>query len=181
MSSEDLEMYHIVGKMLREIREERGFTLEEAANHLCVTPKSLQRYERGERKIKMGYIKALCNFYNINLDSFMQEARASFVGDIDEVFQKDNPVSYYQPNLTAEYNFFLSDWEKVIIDKYRLADDSVKTLILYLLGLKDFKPVNEPPFKTCPDLDGIEVQIPQTSTELEQKYPPVDSSVKKTG
>ena len=52
MSDSDLELYGIVGKMFREIRERKELSLETVAEYLKIAPKSLQRYECGERKIK---------------------------------------------------------------------------------------------------------------------------------
>ncbi len=51
MTESDLELYGIVGKMFREIRESNGHTLEYVSNFLGIAPKSLQRYECGERKM----------------------------------------------------------------------------------------------------------------------------------
>lgn len=78
MSESELELYGIVGKMFREIRERKGYSLEAGADHLGIAPKSLQRYECGERKIKIGTIKSLCEFYNIDYDSFIKEAKSRF-------------------------------------------------------------------------------------------------------
>lgn len=64
--------------MLREIRESKGYSLELGAEHLAIAPKSLQRYECGERKIKIGTIKSLCDFYGIDYDSFIQKAKKRF-------------------------------------------------------------------------------------------------------
>lgn len=82
MSETDLELYSIVGKMLREVRENKGYSLEAGADYLSIAPKSLQRYECGERKIKIGTIKSLCTFYGIDYDNFIKEAKSRFTGNI---------------------------------------------------------------------------------------------------
>lgn len=79
MSESDLELYGIVGKMLREVREEKGYSLESGAGHLSIAPKSLQRYECGERKIKIDTIKNLCEFYNIDYYEFISKAKERFM------------------------------------------------------------------------------------------------------
>lgn len=84
MNESDLELYGIVGRMLREIRESNGLPLEAGATYLNIAPKSLQRYECGERKIKARTIKELCNFYNISYDSFITEAKFRFGKNINE-------------------------------------------------------------------------------------------------
>lgn len=83
MSESELELYGVVGKMFREIREDRGYSLELGADYLGIAPKSLQRYECGERKIKIGTIKSLCEFYNIDYDSFIKEAKSRFTKNSD--------------------------------------------------------------------------------------------------
>lgn len=83
MNESDLELYGIVGKMFREIREDKGDTLEYVSNYLGIAPKSLQRYECGERKIKIETISSFCSFYNIDCSKFMKEAKMRFVSDYE--------------------------------------------------------------------------------------------------
>lgn len=78
MSDQELEMYGIVGEMLRSVREEKGYSLSEPAACLGIAPKTLQRYECGERKIKVETLKQLCNFYVLDYDNFLREARQKF-------------------------------------------------------------------------------------------------------
>ncbi|MCM1046266.1 MAG: helix-turn-helix domain-containing protein [Candidatus Gastranaerophilales bacterium] len=91
MNDSDLELYGIVGRMFREIREERNFSLEFVAAYLQIAPKSLQRYECGERKIKVGTIKSLCTFYQIKYDDFIKEAKLRFGKNLysHDSFQKE--------------------------------------------------------------------------------------------
>lgn len=115
MSETELELYSIVGKMLREIREDKGYSLELGAEHLGIAPKSLQRYECGERKIKMGTIVSLCEFYGINYDAFIKEAKTRFTGEepVDE--------SYYfneEARELAEFMFKNPEY-KVLFDASR--------------------------------------------------------------
>ena len=82
MNDSELELYGIVGRMFREIREEKGLSLSAVSEYLQIAPISLQRYECGERKIKMGTIKELCNFYKIDYDKFIIKAKLRFGKDI---------------------------------------------------------------------------------------------------
>ncbi len=134
MDSHDLELYSLVGKMLRDIRLDHGYTLEYVAEHLPITTKTLQRYERGERKIKMNIISLLCDFYKIDFDTFILDAKSRFTGDLsplNNTFSIDN----YKPDNSGEFNFHLSRLEQVIIDKYRLADDITKQMIYKILDI----------------------------------------------
>lgn len=100
MNESDLELYGIVGKMFREIRESKDLSLEAGAEYLNIAPKSLQRYERGERKIKIGTIKELCKFYKINYDEFIMEAKLRFGTNVYNSNVKKNGypkiIQYYE-------------------------------------------------------------------------------------
>lgn len=100
MSESDLELYEIVGRMLREIREDKGLSLEIVAGYLKIAPKSLQRYECGERKIKMGTIKDLCNFYKISYDNFIVDAKLRFGKNI----YAPNECKEVAPKIVQYYN-----------------------------------------------------------------------------
>ncbi len=82
MNDSELELYGIVGRMFREIREENELSLTAVSEYLQIAPISLQRYECGERKIKMGTIKKLCVFYKIEYDDFIKEAKLRFSKNI---------------------------------------------------------------------------------------------------
>lgn len=100
MSDSDLELYGIVGRMFREIRESKDLSLETVAEYLQIAPKSLQRYECGERKIKIGTIKQLCVFYKIEYDDFIREAKLRFGKNIykNESPKEESPkiMQYYE-------------------------------------------------------------------------------------
>lgn len=86
MSEYELEMYGIVGSMLRDIRLSKSITLDEASGHINVTSKTLQRYELGERKIKIGTIKDLLKYYNYSYDEFMKTAKQRFSNSSEEEY-----------------------------------------------------------------------------------------------
>lgn len=101
MNDSELELYGIVGRMFREIREEKDLSLTAVSEYLQIAPISLQRYECGERKIKMGTIKKLCAFYNIEYDGFIKEAKIRFSKNIfmDTPTEKESSpkiMQYYE-------------------------------------------------------------------------------------
>lgn len=81
MSDYEKELYSIIGNMLRELRQEKDYTLEFVADKLEIAPKTLQRYECGERKIKVGTITELCDIYGVDYSEFMREAKIKHLGD----------------------------------------------------------------------------------------------------
>ncbi len=127
MDKSDLELYGIVGKMFREIRENKGYTLEYVSNYLNVATKTLQRYELGERDIKIQIIKMLCEFYNIDCSSFMKDAKMRF-------------VSEYKSE--TKQSFILSDLEKEIIRKFRQLDTGQRDMFLSMLKIEEKRESN---------------------------------------
>lgn len=81
MSDYEKELYCIIGDMLRELRQKHDYTLEYVAEMLNVAPKTLQRYECGERKIKVGTITDLCEIYRVDYSEFMRSAKLKHLGD----------------------------------------------------------------------------------------------------
>jgi transcriptional regulator with XRE-family HTH domain len=80
MSEYEIDLYRIIGEMIREIRLSKGMSLEEVSNELGFTRKTLQRYETGEHKIKIGTIIKLSNILGFNYDKFMSDAKLRLVG-----------------------------------------------------------------------------------------------------
>lgn len=53
---------------LRLIREERGFTENDIAILLGVSPQRIRLYETGEKKMKLHEYAEIAKFYNLSLD-----------------------------------------------------------------------------------------------------------------
>lgn len=81
MSEYEIGLYRIIGEMIRKIRLSKGMSLEEVANKLDMTRKTLQRYETGERKIKISTIIKLSNILGFDYDLFMSEAKQRLAGN----------------------------------------------------------------------------------------------------
>ena len=133
LNESELELYGIVGKMFREIREEKGLSLEISAAYLDIAPKSLQRYECGERKIKVGTIKKLCEFYKVNYDDFIKEAKIKFGGNIyaDVSIEKEKPhkiMQYYELlNDTGKHEATKRVKELTELSQYTKSDNDFST------------------------------------------------------
>lgn len=60
-------VYILIGKRLKEAREEREKTLEEAGNRVGTHKSTVQRWENGKtEKISTAAIEVLADFYNVN-------------------------------------------------------------------------------------------------------------------
>lgn len=73
MNEFDALFYSIVGAELKKMRTANNFTLEYVAKSLGVTPKTIQRYELGERKINQEKLKILVDCLGGNYDDFTKE------------------------------------------------------------------------------------------------------------
>ena len=75
MSDYEVNFYKIIGFMLKEARIKSGFTLEQAGEKIGVTAKTIQRYEKGERKINLNNLMELTSLLGIEYTSFMSAAK----------------------------------------------------------------------------------------------------------
>lgn len=93
----ELDMYVEVGNMLREIRISSGKTLDDVSVVIDVAPKTLQRYETGERKIRVDTLKRLLDYYNYSYEYFMQRAKLKYLGEATDFSKKETEklLSYY--------------------------------------------------------------------------------------
>jgi transcriptional regulator with XRE-family HTH domain len=69
-----------LGKQLREIREHKGVTVEQAANYIGVKAPTLSRIELGRHTILPRNVKFLCQLYEVGapeVDTLMRQAEES--------------------------------------------------------------------------------------------------------
>lgn len=57
-----------VGKKLKELRKERGLTLEEVGTEFGMKPQTLSNYEKGKRSIDIDILFELAQFYDVSID-----------------------------------------------------------------------------------------------------------------
>ncbi|MDD2397974.1 MAG: helix-turn-helix transcriptional regulator [Tissierellia bacterium] len=58
----------MIGKIIRELRIEKGITQNELSNYLGLTPKMVSFYELGERFPPYDIINKLADYFNISTD-----------------------------------------------------------------------------------------------------------------
>ena len=64
-----------IGGKLRQIRLDKGYTLETVAEKIGLTIKAIQLYEMGQRKISNPTIAKLLKIYHYDLDQFWDETK----------------------------------------------------------------------------------------------------------
>ena len=67
-------MNEAVGKNLKELREENGYTQEQVSDYLGITQSNLSKIERGERNFNMTLLDKLCLLYNCSAEYLLGEA-----------------------------------------------------------------------------------------------------------
>ena len=94
----ETNLYKALGSYLRIARESSGFTLSEVSKRMDTTLMTIQRYEKGDRKITIEKIRALCSIYGVNADQLMQDS-------IDSLKQTSNtsPVSLRESKLLSTF------------------------------------------------------------------------------
>lgn len=58
----------MLNKRLKELRNEKNFTLKFVAEQLNVTIRTICRYEDGSREPSISMLKTLCDFYDVPAD-----------------------------------------------------------------------------------------------------------------
>lgn len=102
MSEYEIGLYRIIGDMLREKRNEKELTLEQVADKINVIPKTLQRYETGERKVKISTLMELATILGFDYYDFMAEAKYRLaITEGEPIIVKENTSSYYTINEEA--------------------------------------------------------------------------------
>lgn len=58
----------MLNQRLKELRNEKNFTLKFVAEQLNVTIRTICRYEDGSREPSISMLKTLCDFYDVSAD-----------------------------------------------------------------------------------------------------------------
>ncbi|MDD3137576.1 MAG: helix-turn-helix transcriptional regulator [Lachnospiraceae bacterium] len=77
-------------------------------------------YKKGYSNAKLSTIKRLCSYFGVTLDYFVNDS----ITDVEYAVRKCD-------------SFALSATEKIIIEKYRIADDIGKAIVLRTLDIDD--------------------------------------------
>lgn len=75
MNEDDARFYKIIGQKIRRLRKGKHMTLRDLAAKLNHTSKTIQRYEKGERRLDVVKLRNLIEALDYNYDDFMREVQ----------------------------------------------------------------------------------------------------------
>lgn len=119
----------MLGKKIRELREEKNITQQDLAKYLKVAKSTLSQYETGSRIPNDDIKKAIALKFNVSIDYLL--GLTNIPNTIDDYIQKSNTNSYH-----------INDDEQTLIKKYRQLKAEDKQIIDTML--ERFVPTKEP-------------------------------------
>ncbi|WP_455781374.1 helix-turn-helix domain-containing protein [Megamonas funiformis] len=119
----------MLGKKIRELREENNITQQDLAKYLKVAKSTLSQYETGSRIPNDDIKKAIALKFNVSIDYLL--GLTNIPNTIDDYIQKSNTNSYH-----------INDDEQTLIKKYRQLKAEDKQIIDTML--ERFVPTKEP-------------------------------------
>ena len=109
----DHDLYSILGESLRDARDLADLTLTDVASMLKVSPMTVQRYEKAERKATVETIRKLCEIYSVDADDLMQRS-----------------IDRFRSISSSDISDGLSSSEQHLISCFRSLNDGGKQKIL---------------------------------------------------
>lgn len=104
-----MELLGKIGNVLKELRTEKGVTLEEVAQSIGSTRSLLSKYERGASEPGLRQLKKLADYYDVSLDylfGFTDEKRPVITSEkLNELFE---PLSVEKKKEAIRYLQFLN-------------------------------------------------------------------------
>jgi transcriptional regulator with XRE-family HTH domain len=76
MTGRNIEAYDvIIGKNIRHIRKDRGYTLEEISDLLGVSQQQLSKNEKGRNRLSAVNLYKLARYFEVNMEAFFNIRR----------------------------------------------------------------------------------------------------------
>lgn len=135
---------------IKQLRIQHGLTQNDVAVRLGVSEATVSRYESGQifkvsPKVLLGYSK----LFHVSINSLYENAETEWVNALEEAGMHDPRVAGFieyleeQARKEAVEMNDLSPREREVIEKYREADDRMKTVVDTALGVSVY--INENP------------------------------------
>lgn len=112
----------MIGKIIRELRIEKGVTQSDLSNYLGLTPKMISFYELGERFPPHDIIIKLAYYFDVSTDYIL--GRSDIKNPEKLLLNESSPE--YEPNSKTESTMELSELESNLLAMFRLLDNRDK-------------------------------------------------------
>ncbi len=134
----------INGEELKQMRIERGLTLQDVAARLGISESTISRYETGQiKRVSPKVITGYSKLFHVPINSLYENAQTEWVQALEEAGLHDPRVAGFidyleeQAQKEASEEFQITPKEAKIILAYRNADERNKQMIEYFLGVTD--------------------------------------------
>lgn len=148
MGAYDKDLYIILGNRLRNLRKEKGYSLEFVANKIGMTKKTIQRYELGEQRISIEKLSMLCDIYMYNIDILNAEVKKELDALSKKTFNSQfgtdqELIDFFhdQPELLEMYRGIQqSDSLQLLFDSTKdLSPEDLKPVLEYIYTIRKAK------------------------------------------
>lgn len=141
MGTYDRKLYKILGNQLRELREQKGYSLEYVAEKIGKTKKTVSRYELGEHRIDVETVKDICNALEIDYESVNEKVEHELYGSNSSKWGDDEANRKYlesKPELLEIYNDLVKrDEIYILFDKVKdLNPKDVESVLLFIKTIR---------------------------------------------
>lgn len=106
---------------LKELRKEKGYTLEQVANDLNTTKVTLSRYENGTREPKSDTLNQLSDYFNVSIDYLFGKTNERTPHTKDEIIDVKKALE--------EIKNELENSESLMFDGECLSEDAISSLL----------------------------------------------------
>ena len=99
-----------IGEFLKALRKAKGYTQEEVANQLVLSPKTISRWENGIGIPDINIISAVADFYDVTVDELLKGERYTEkqlqLSEQTSKLKNDNKVKVIMNNVIHKYNIY---------------------------------------------------------------------------
>ena len=110
-------IYQTIGKNIKRLRQERGMTQSELADHLFVSPQMISRYENNSAAPDVAMLAKISTVFQVSLDILCGLDNTAKDKYIDHLFEKYSEKAYGSfAALNEKYENFLIEASEVLHD-----------------------------------------------------------------
>ena len=118
----------MIGKKVKSLREKKGLTRKEVAEHLCISQSAYARMERGEGNSWALHLDKLSNIFEVSLIELLNELLNTDHLVLNQNTKGDHAQNAYVINQLSEklidqYEARIAQYEGIIKEKDRIIEE----------------------------------------------------------